>query len=100
MRINWHKHPLAGSLRIGDVEERIFLKSIEHGALVMRGSWFTAQHDREPETMYFRATFAAAPFEQIDEAIRRFGVALRDEFGIAGGGDGEVGGAYQNGNGV
>lgn len=53
---------------------------IEHGALVMRGSWFYAEKDVEHDTMFFRATYAAAPFEKIQEAIRRFGEAVRESF--------------------
>jgi aromatic amino acid aminotransferase I len=101
MRINWHLHPLARSASIAAIEERIFLTSIAHGALVMRGSWFAAELERRPDTMFFRATYAAAPFEQIDEAIRRFGVALREEFGIEEGESGEVcGNGIGNGIGV
>jgi aromatic amino acid aminotransferase I len=32
--------------------------------------------------MFFRATYAAAQFDKIDEAIRRFGNAVREEFEI------------------
>jgi aromatic amino acid aminotransferase I len=58
------------------------MASIEQGALVMRGSWFYAQNDVEHDTLFFRATYAAAPFEKIDEAIRRFGDAVRVSFGL------------------
>jgi aromatic amino acid aminotransferase I len=82
MRINWRRHPLAGSLSITDIEEQLFLASIDHGALVMRGSWFTAEHDIEHDTLFFRATYAAAPLEQIEAAIARFGAAVREVFGV------------------
>lgn len=32
--------------------------------------------------MFFRTTFAAAPADKITEAIKRFGEALRAEFGL------------------
>ena len=32
--------------------------------------------------MFFRATFAAASAENIEEAIKRFGDALRIQFGL------------------
>lgn len=32
--------------------------------------------------MFFRATFAAASETEIVEAIKRFGVSLRSEFGL------------------
>ncbi len=47
----------------------------------MKGSWFRAEGDVDKD-MFFRATFAAAPGDQVAEAIRRFGEALRGEFGI------------------
>jgi aromatic amino acid aminotransferase I / 2-aminoadipate transaminase len=82
MRINWRRHPLAASMSITDIEEQIYLASINQGALVMRGSWFTAEHDVEHDTLFFRATFAAAPLEQIEAAIARFGAAVREVFGV------------------
>lgn len=33
--------------------------------------------------MFFRATFAAASADQIAEAIKRFGDALRGQFGLS-----------------
>lgn len=32
--------------------------------------------------MFFRATYAAAQFDKIDEAIKRFGNAIREEFAL------------------
>ena len=65
------------------------MASIEHGALVMRGSWFYAENDVQHDTMFFRATYAAAPFDRIQEAIKRFGDAVRESFGLSGLGKGE-----------
>lgn len=48
----------------------------------MRGSWFYAERDVEHDTMFFRATYAAAPSDKIQEAIRRFGLAIRENFGL------------------
>jgi hypothetical protein len=57
------------------------MASVERGALVTKGSWFYADEGfREQDGMFFRATFAAAPFDQIDLAIQRFGAAVRDVF--------------------
>ena len=57
------------------------MASVDQGALVTRGSWFAA--DLGPQKrMFFRATFAAAPFDQIDAAIKRFGTAVREVFGL------------------
>jgi len=92
-----HAHPLFATHTIEDIEERIFLRVIRHGALVMRGSWFYAEPEgASHDALYFRATFAAAPGEMIEEGIRRLGEALREEFGLVGNGEegkreGEVG---------
>ncbi len=80
MRINWRAHPHATTKTVTELEEEIFMASIAHGALVMRGSWFYAEKDVEHDTMFFRATYAAAPFDKIHEAIRRFGMAVRESF--------------------
>jgi aromatic amino acid aminotransferase I len=82
MQIEYEKHPHFPEKTITEIEEEIFLASIEQGALVMRGSWFYAQNDVEHDTLFFRATYAAAPFEKIQEAIRRFGDAVRVSFGL------------------
>jgi len=82
MRIDWAKHPLAGSKTIEEIEEDIFMRSIDHGSLVMRGSFFYAEQDVPHDTLFFRATYAAAPADKIDEAIRRFGEAVRESFGV------------------
>ncbi|KAF2001197.1 aromatic amino acid aminotransferase 1 [Amniculicola lignicola CBS 123094] len=84
LRIHFRAHPSYPTLSIQDIEESIFLRVIDHGALVMRGSWFYANDQDEHDTLFFRATYAAAPAEKIEEGIRRFGVALREEFGIEG----------------
>jgi aromatic amino acid aminotransferase I / 2-aminoadipate transaminase len=58
------------------------LAGIEAGALVMRGSWFYADKNAPHDTMFFRATYAAVPAEKLQEAIRRFGDAVRVSFGL------------------
>lgn len=82
MKIDWQQHPDASTKSVAEIEEEIFMASIEKGALVMRGSWFYAQADVEHDTMFFRATYAAAPFDKIQEAIKRFGEAVRESFGL------------------
>ena len=42
-----------------------------------------AEQGLENDKLFFRATYAAAPFDQIKEAIKRFGDAVRDSFGVA-----------------
>ncbi|KAL1637191.1 Aromatic/aminoadipate aminotransferase 1 [Neofusicoccum ribis] len=80
LQIDWRKHPHASSKSITEIEEEIFLKAVDKGALVIRGSWFYAEPDAKHESMFFRASFAAAPSGHIQEAIRRFGEALRESF--------------------
>jgi aromatic amino acid aminotransferase I len=63
-----------------DIEEEIFNLCIEKGVLVARGSWFRAEHDQAPSELFFRATYAAATPENMTEAIRRFGEAVRESF--------------------
>ncbi|CAO2656826.1 Nn.00g056290.m01.CDS01 [Neocucurbitaria sp. VM-36] len=82
MQIDFQKHPDYPAKSIETIEEEIFMRVIDHGALVMRGSWFYADADDEHHTLFFRATYAAAPAEKIDEGIRRLGEAVREEFGL------------------
>lgn len=85
--------------------------SIARGVLLVRGSWFRADannasvnpsaskanteengnevvagsHDLPAEDapdLFFRTTFAAVDDENVTEAIRRFGDALREVFGL------------------
>ncbi|CAK4033232.1 Aromatic amino acid aminotransferase [Lecanosticta acicola] len=82
LEIDWKRHPHANTMRLDEIEEAIFQKIVDHGTLLMKGSWFCADRSAPRDTMFFRATYAAAGFDQIDEATRRFGEALRDEFGV------------------
>lgn len=83
MNISWKKHPQASTIPLLDIEEEIYLAAIASGVLVIRGSWFRAEGDAG-EDLFFRATYAAATSENISEAIRRFGDALRDVFQLGG----------------
>ncbi|KAI9668810.1 MAG: Aromatic/aminoadipate aminotransferase 1 [Alyxoria varia] len=84
LRVRWRKHPQAEELGLTEIEERLFLRAVEHRALLIRGSIFRADMGASGpgEEMFFRATYAAAPGEMIREAVRRFGVAVREEFGV------------------
>ncbi|KAF2705359.1 aromatic amino acid aminotransferase 1 [Pleomassaria siparia CBS 279.74] len=82
MKVDFTKHPDYPAKPIETIEEEIFMRVIEKNALVMRGSWFYANAEEDHQTMFFRATYAAAPAEKIDEGIRRFGEAIRAEFGL------------------
>jgi aromatic amino acid aminotransferase I / 2-aminoadipate transaminase len=50
--------------------------------LVGRGSWFRAEHDLPPTGLFFRATYASATPENMAEAIRRFGEAVGESYGL------------------
>lgn len=86
MSIDHTKHPEwrgGEGKSVQEMEDEIFLKNIEHKALLLKGSWFVGEKGVGEEKLFFRATYAAAPFEQIREAVRRFGVALRDVFHLS-----------------
>jgi aromatic amino acid aminotransferase I len=88
IRLNWHKHPKfnpadTSADALLATEENIFLAAIERGVLCAKGSWFRAQRGTDTD-MFFRTTFAAASSGDIAEAMRRFGEALREEFGLVG----------------
>ncbi|KAL2674014.1 hypothetical protein Neosp_012460 [[Neocosmospora] mangrovei] len=82
MFVDWKKHPSASSKSITEIEHEIFMASIEHRALVIKGSFFYANKAEEHDTLFFRTTYAAAPSDKIHEAIRRFGDAVRESFGL------------------
>lgn len=85
IQVDWRRHPHYPQKSLLEIEEELFQVIIAHGTLVMKGSWFCAEKSLPIDTMFFRATYAAARFGQIDEAIRRLGNALRDAFGLCGG---------------
>ena len=55
---------------------------VAHGTLLMKGSWFCPEGQKDGDAMFFRATYAATPLGDIKEGVRRFGEALRDVFGL------------------
>ena len=97
IKIDWTKHPAVAAAAAGvaseennddkkkkkdllEIEEEIFQASVAKGTLISKGSWFRAE-DRTPgESVHVRTTFAAADPAQVQEAIRRLGVALREVF--------------------
>lgn len=81
LEIDHTKHPDAGKRSILDIEKEIFDSCIESGVLVARGSWFLTEKDKAPPGLFFRATYAMASPENMNEAIKRFGKAIRDSFG-------------------
>ena len=80
LRVDHTRHPDADTRSILEIEEDIFDRCIGHGVLVGRGSWFRAEQDKPPTGLYFRATYASATPDQVTEAVRRFGQAVRESF--------------------
>ncbi|RAO69561.1 uncharacterized protein BHQ10_005573 [Talaromyces amestolkiae] len=84
IEVPWKQHPgYSQGKSHAEIEEAIFLASVDRGALLSRGSWFRSNKNMAEDKMFFRATFAAAPADKMQEAIKRFGDALRVEFGLA-----------------
>ena len=83
VKINWAEHPDIGHRDLTTIENDIFRASIERGVLLSPGSWFRAEKRAAHNELFFRATFAAAESKQMDEAIRRFGEALRVVFRVS-----------------
>lgn len=95
-------HPQAREKGFAAIEDEIFHANIAQGVLLIKSSSFrapaanftaplAAKHDlilqgqgpKDQQTeMFFRATFAMAGEEEVMEAIRRFGEALRVVFGL------------------
>ncbi|KXL41322.1 hypothetical protein M433DRAFT_148797 [Acidomyces richmondensis BFW] len=94
LEIDYKKHPQCGKKSIEEIEDEIFHKNIEHGTLLMKGSWFDAEKKENAGSLFFRTTYAAAPFDQIQEGIRRFGEAIRDVFGVKAEQNGFTNGAH------
>jgi aromatic amino acid aminotransferase I len=80
LKVNHELHPHASTKSILEMEEEIFNRCIAKGVLVARGSWFRAEQNAPPSGLYFRTTFAAATPENMTEAIRRLGEAVRESF--------------------
>ncbi|KAH7149907.1 pyridoxal phosphate-dependent transferase [Dactylonectria estremocensis] len=87
VKVSIPKHPDAKKERspeqlrlfYSEVEDNIFTTACENGVLVSKGSWFAASKEQAPQVC-FRMTFAAAPENDLTEAIERFAAAVRKEF--------------------
>ncbi|KAH7136550.1 pyridoxal phosphate-dependent transferase [Dactylonectria macrodidyma] len=80
LEVDYTKHPHSAERSIVDIEQEIFDSCIESGVLVARGSWFLTEKDKPPPGLFFRATYASATPENMNEAIKRFGKAVKDSF--------------------
>jgi aromatic amino acid aminotransferase I / 2-aminoadipate transaminase len=80
LRLDHTKHPRYPQKSLEEIEEEIFHAIIQQKTLLMKGSWFRPAREKKLQGIFFRATYAAAPFDQIQEAIKRFGKAVRGAF--------------------
>lgn len=84
IKIDVTKHPEyssgMGHEGFSRIEEKVFMAGVRENVLLAKGSWFRAEGGSDRE-MFVRTTFAAAPAERIEEAMRRVGVALRGSLG-------------------
>ncbi|KAJ5213308.1 hypothetical protein N7449_000477 [Penicillium cf. viridicatum] len=80
LAVDWTKDPDANIKSALQIEEDIFLKAITNGPLVACGSWFRAAGESTCNEVFYRTTFAAASLDQIEEAVMRFGEALKTCF--------------------
>lgn len=82
LNLDHTKHPDYKTKSVVELEDEIFLDSVDQGVLCSKGSWFLGDKSAEPSKLFFRATFAAASSEKMAEAIERFGGAVRKSFAI------------------
>lgn len=54
------KHPDYRNRSVLSLEDEIHRAALEQGVLIAPGSYFLAEQDKEPDKVFFRATFAAA----------------------------------------
>ncbi|OGM51139.1 L-kynurenine/alpha-aminoadipate aminotransferase [Aspergillus bombycis] len=89
LRLNWARHPLLrskleaveGEELLSEVAERINNNAIENGVQVTKGLLFTPNQQPNGE-LQFRLTFAAAPAEEFERAVKALGDAVRQEFSV------------------
>ncbi|KAK4625482.1 Aminotransferase swnA [Fulvia fulva] len=62
------------------IEEKIFTGAKARGVQVSRGSWFAVEQGLKESAVAFRMTFAAAEESMLEEAVRRFAAAVKEEF--------------------
>ncbi|KAI5287434.1 Aromatic/aminoadipate aminotransferase 1 [Ascosphaera aggregata] len=83
IKVDWRKHPeYKNGKTHAEIEKLVFDAIVKEGSLVALGSWFQTDTNQKDPDMYFRVTFASAPLEKIEEAIRRLGTALRKVFNL------------------
>ncbi|CAG8209850.1 unnamed protein product [Penicillium salamii] len=86
--IDWYKHPLnqwdeqeKSSSYALEAEDRVYKAAFENGAQVTKGSLFHVKGGCDKK-INFRLTFAAACEQEMDEGVRIFANASREEFSL------------------
>ncbi|KAI5798971.1 pyridoxal phosphate-dependent transferase [Geopyxis carbonaria] len=82
IKLDFEKHPQYPAKSIKEIEDQVFKAAVDACVLVAPGSFFMADTHKELDQLFFRATFAAAEFDKMTEAIRRLGVAFRECFAL------------------
>ncbi|KAF1357117.1 pyridoxal phosphate-dependent transferase [Delphinella strobiligena] len=83
IRVNAQLHPLAATKTPLEIQDLIADKALANGVLCCKGSNFVAGDEYPLAEMFFRLTFATASTPQLQEGIRRFGLALKESFELA-----------------
>lgn len=91
-KVDYRKHPEWPGKGREEIEDEIFHAIVDHGTLLMKGSWFCPEGQTDADEMYLRATYAATPLEDIKEGVRRLGEAFRAVFQLAPAANGYVNG--------
>lgn len=90
------KHPLFETKYESDplkVETAIYEAALEQGCLMIPGSWFKVigetspkqpevESVQNPNTIFFRGTYAAVPLDALKVGLEKFGKAVKLEFGV------------------
>ncbi|KAJ6023940.1 hypothetical protein N7540_004737 [Penicillium herquei] len=81
IKIDWKLHPLyKTSAEHQIIQQAIFDSAVRKNVFLIPGTCFWASKQEQESEMFFRATFASASKENLIEAARRFGEALKYEF--------------------
>lgn len=76
------------------VETAIYEQSIKQGTLMIPGSWFKSEGESNPPQkplaenpshkthIFFRGTYAAVPLDELQFGLKKFGKALKIEYGL------------------
>jgi aromatic amino acid aminotransferase I len=81
IEIQWKSHLLyksgAGHQAI---QEAIFAAAVKHKVFLTPGTCFWSDASSKEDQMFFRATYASASRDDLTEAVRRFGEAIKSQF--------------------